>query len=208
MPYKKKITTDRLISAAMEIVRKDGINAVTARTAAGEAGCSIQPVFAGFGTMDNFKEQIFLDAMGNFMKKAEEIAESASYFGKMCSMILELAADEPNVYRLLFCEPVCKGRTVAAVRESFTVHRKYLDKMITMYGLSEKSCLDIIGKGIIYTCGIAGVISCENSFMSVQNASAEVKMLTADLVSAAQRKRDNEKKRVVRKLNDENNMSD
>ncbi|MBQ8826855.1 MAG: TetR/AcrR family transcriptional regulator [Oscillospiraceae bacterium] len=196
-----------LVEAAMEIVKEHGINSVTARTAAKAAECSIQPVFACFGTMDNFKEKIFEAALNSFMGKVGELADSADYFGKLCTAVLRLASEEPNVYRLLFCEQVCSGRTAAALRESFLKHRKYLDKMVTMYGLNEKSCIEIIGKGIVYLCGISGIVSSDSSYTGIQNGTAEVKMVFADLVTAAQRKRDNEKKRIVRKINDESDVS-
>lgn len=208
MPPKRKITQEMLIEAAMGIVREQGINAVTARTAAAAAGCSIQPVFAVFGTMDNFKEQVFLYAMNDFTEKLSEQAESPDYFGRVCTEILKLAADEPNVCRMLLSEPVCGGRTVSALKASFLSRRKYLDKMITMYGLNEQNCLEILGKGIVYVCGTAVLLAADGSYTTVQKAAAEVKMLAADLVIAAQRKRDNEKKRIVRKFSDENGMSD
>lgn len=208
MPPKKKITSELLIIAAMEIVREQGINAVTARTAAKAAGCSIQPVFAGFGTMEKFREQVYLYARDEFLKKTAEFAAHADYYGKLCNAVLKLASEEPNVCRLLFSEPVCAGRTAAALRESFEQNRKYLDSMITMYGLNEESCLEIIGKGIVYVCGMAVILASDSSYTTVQKGTAEVKMLTADLVIAAQRKRDNEKKRIVRKITDESNLSD
>lgn len=207
MPPKRKITEEMLIEAAMGIVKEQGINFVTARTAAKAADCSIQPVFACFVTMDNFKEQIFLSALNDFMSRLDEFSDSADHFGKVCTAVIKLAAEEPNIYRLLFCEQVCSGRTASALRESFVKHRKYLDKMITMYGLNEKCCVEIIGKGIVYLCGISGIISADSSYSDVKKGTAEVKMVFADLVIAAQRKRDNEKKHIVRKIHDESDMS-
>lgn len=208
MPPKKKITEEILIEAAMRIVREQGINSVTARTAAKAADCSIQPVFACFGTMENFKERIFEAALNDFAGQLEALTDSADYFGKVCNAVLQLAAEEPEVYRMLFCEQVCLGRTAEALRDSFLKHRKYLDKMVTMYGLSEKSCVEIINKGLVYLCGISVIVSANRSYISVQKGTADTKMLVADLVIAAQRKRDNEKKRIVRKISDENNQSD
>lgn len=208
MPPKKKITSELLIKAAMEIVKEQGINAVTARTAAKAAGCSIQPVFADFGTMENFREQVYLYARDEFLKQISVLSGSADYYGKVCGAVLKLAAEEPNVCRLLFSEPVCGGRTVSVLKDSFMQNRKYIDGMITMYGLGEKSCLEIIGKGLVYVCGMSVILSSDSSYTTVQKGTAEVKMLTADLVIAAQRKRDNEKKRIVRKITDESGMSD
>ena len=52
MPPKQKITKEELLECAARIAEENGILAVTSRSVAKEAGCSIQPVFSQFPTMD------------------------------------------------------------------------------------------------------------------------------------------------------------
>jgi AcrR family transcriptional regulator len=50
MPPKVRITKEDIINAAIEIVRKDGAQAINARNLAAYLNCSTQPVFSNFKT--------------------------------------------------------------------------------------------------------------------------------------------------------------
>lgn len=52
MPPKVKTTREDIVNAAVEIVRTQGAQAVNARTVAAFLGCSTQPVFSNFATME------------------------------------------------------------------------------------------------------------------------------------------------------------
>ena len=51
MPPKVRITRQAILEAALEIVRQKGPNALNARSLAGSLGCSVQPVFREFSSM-------------------------------------------------------------------------------------------------------------------------------------------------------------
>jgi len=55
MPPKVKITKEEIINTAVDIVRKNGAQAINARTIAYMLNCSIQPVFSNFATMDELR---------------------------------------------------------------------------------------------------------------------------------------------------------
>lgn len=55
MPPKVKITKERIIDAALELVRRDGADALNARGIAHELGCSTQPIFSNFSGMGELR---------------------------------------------------------------------------------------------------------------------------------------------------------
>ena len=55
MPPRIKVTKENIIHTAMEIVREQGADALNARTIAAELGCSTQPIFSNFATMDQLR---------------------------------------------------------------------------------------------------------------------------------------------------------
>ena len=62
MPPKVKITNEEIIEAALSIVRKGGIASVNVREVAKVLGCSIQPVFRNFKSMENLKKELYVRA--------------------------------------------------------------------------------------------------------------------------------------------------
>lgn len=55
MPPKVKITKQDIVQAAVDIVRQSGPEAINARNIAAALGCSTQPVFSNFATMEELK---------------------------------------------------------------------------------------------------------------------------------------------------------
>jgi AcrR family transcriptional regulator len=60
MARKQSITKESLLDHAFKIAEEQGILAVTSRSVAQAAGCSIQPVFSHFPTMEELRKQTFL----------------------------------------------------------------------------------------------------------------------------------------------------
>ena len=59
MPRKESITQEMLLCAAFSIARKEGMENVTARKLANEAGCSTQPIFRIYRNMEELQEAVF-----------------------------------------------------------------------------------------------------------------------------------------------------
>lgn len=72
MAPKQKITREQLLEVAFDITRKEGFSAVTARSVAKAAGCSIQPVFSQFDTMEALRTATFDYACEHFMNEIME----------------------------------------------------------------------------------------------------------------------------------------
>lgn len=59
MPPRQKITKEILLDHAFQIAESKGISAVTSRSVAKSVGCSIQPVFSQFPTMEDLRQATF-----------------------------------------------------------------------------------------------------------------------------------------------------
>ena len=62
MPPKVKTTKDAIVSTAMEIVRTQGEQALNARAVAAVLGCSTQPIFSNFATMEDLRTAVIWEA--------------------------------------------------------------------------------------------------------------------------------------------------
>ena len=59
MPPKIKYSKEQIIESAIEIVRKNGIENLSARNIANNLNSSPQPIFSYFKNMDELKNSVF-----------------------------------------------------------------------------------------------------------------------------------------------------
>ena len=104
MPPKVKVTKDEIVDAAVEIIRKEGEASLNARTVAAALGCSTQPVFSNFATMEQLHEAvlakgylIYKNYIDREMAKGEYPAYKASGMA-----YIRFAKEEKELFRLLF----------------------------------------------------------------------------------------------------------
>ena len=113
MPPKVKITRENIISAAVDLVREQGEEAINARTVAAALGCSTQPIFSNFSTMEELRLAV--------VKRAEEISlayvrsetEAGKYppYKSSGMAYIRFAAEEGELFKLLYMRKRSKAET-------------------------------------------------------------------------------------------------
>ena len=58
MPPKEKIVKEDILAAAVKLVREQGEEGINARAIAAKLGCSTQPIFSNFASMDEVKAAV------------------------------------------------------------------------------------------------------------------------------------------------------
>ncbi len=104
MPPKIKITKENIINTAVELVRKEGATAINARSVASFLGCSTQPVFSNFNTMDELHLAVTNKAMSicrEYMEKEVQKGEYPVYKAYGMAYI-GFAKEERELFKLLF----------------------------------------------------------------------------------------------------------
>ena len=102
MPPKNKFTRDQVIETAVQVVRKKGLDGLTAKTLAAELGTSTQPIFSYFDTMDAVKKEVYRAAITRYDRySAKGLQDTIPFFGFGLQYI-RFAREEPELYRLLF----------------------------------------------------------------------------------------------------------
>ena len=102
MPPKPKFEKNDVISAAFEIAKASGIEAVTAREVGAALGCSTRPLFTYFSSMEELQTEVKEKAWDLFMDYLQ-IADSYSPAFKMRGMqMIKFAQDEPKLFQFLF----------------------------------------------------------------------------------------------------------
>lgn len=103
MPPAKKILKEQIVEAALQIVREDGLDGINARTLAKKLGCSVQPVFSNFSTMQEVRIAAIEAAWDCYRQYMEEGCRKAELPYKGIGMAyIRFAKEEPRLFRLLF----------------------------------------------------------------------------------------------------------
>ena len=98
MPREATTTREAMIEGAFELVRREGYDALTARSLAAELGCSTQPIMYRFPDLSELREEVYRRAdefHTHYLLKGEDIMDIGLRY-------VRFAAEEPRLFRLLF----------------------------------------------------------------------------------------------------------
>ncbi len=119
MPPKFKFTREEIINKALDIVRAEGIDALTARALAEKLGTSSKPIFGLFSGMEELLDAVKLAAYelyGSYISKALARTDIPPYKASGLAYI-QFARDEKELFKLLFmCDR--RGENIYEDRES------------------------------------------------------------------------------------------
>ena len=104
MPPKIKFTKEDVVRCAVDIVREQGAGSLSARNIAAALGCSPQPIFSCFDSMDEVREAVIKAAGEIYAKYIDQELARGKYPPYKCSGMayIRLAREERELFRLLF----------------------------------------------------------------------------------------------------------
>ena len=104
MPPKQKFSKQDIISASLNLVRKKGVDAFNARSLATHLGCSTQPIFSNFATMDELKLELLLASSNRYhayLKREFTLQRYPEYKASGMAYI-HFAREEKELFKFLF----------------------------------------------------------------------------------------------------------
>ena len=104
MPPKSKLTKQDIVDTAVDLVRKQGMQGLNARNLATAMGCSTQPIFSNFASMEELYYSVIQQA--DALNKAyidNEIAQGQFPAYKASGMAyIRFAKEEKELFQLLY----------------------------------------------------------------------------------------------------------
>lgn len=185
MPPKQKITKEMLLEHAFMIAENQGIMAVTSRSVAKSVGCSIQPVFSQFPTMEDLRQATFDYACNVFVKEILAFEQQPDFFPQVTKWVLDLAKNRPNLFRLLYLSDEFKGNNFLDVMMTFESNQKMISKMAELYCLDENICKDILLRSCLFLLGIGTMVCVNHMEFSNEQLADMMKQTVSDMVMGA-----------------------
>lgn len=176
MPPKVRITDDAILDAALAITREKGIDGVNVREIAKALGCSIQPVFRNFQSMENLKNALY--------QRVEEEHNAAMEKGLQMHPIpflglgmayIQFAKEEKNLYKFLFMSSaIPKKGFLEMIKEE--ENQPIVDIIAQMTGLTRKTAEELFMDIWLMVQGIASLVA-TNDF---EVSEAEIEKILKD----------------------------
>lgn len=101
MPPKATISKEKVLRSALEIVSEVGFSGLSARHLAQRLGCSTQPVYRAYGSMDELKKDVLEQAGLVAMSYLQPDEDSPMPFLQMGLGSLHFAQQEPHLFRVV-----------------------------------------------------------------------------------------------------------
>lgn len=104
MPPRAKLTKPAILTAAVELVRENGPDALNARALAKKLGCSTQPVFSNYASMETLRADVIAAGMERYHRYLAEEMGSGQYPPYKASGMgyIRFALEEKELFKLLF----------------------------------------------------------------------------------------------------------
>ena len=104
MPPKFKFTREEIIQEALDLTRKNGISAVTARALGERLHSSVKPIFGQFKNMEEVQKEVLKASYALSCTRMQELMESGEYPPyKACGIAyIRFAKEEPELFKLLY----------------------------------------------------------------------------------------------------------
>lgn len=157
MPPKIKFDRDTVVDAAFKIARRGGLDAVNARAVAAKLGCSTQPLFREFGSMDEIKLAVVsraLEVYRDYIANASALSDKP--YKSTGLAYIKLAREDPEIFKLLF---MCSRENSPGCQENDETLEGVLDLLVEKTGYSREKAREFHLRLWFYVHGIASMIA-------------------------------------------------
>ena len=104
MPPKVKVTKEDIVNVSLELVRKNGVDAINARAIASALNCSTQPLFSNFESMEELHATVGSAAYDLYLDFIRVEVESEKYpqYKAFGMAYIRFAREEKELFKFLF----------------------------------------------------------------------------------------------------------
>lgn len=157
MPPKAKFTREEVVRTALEMVRENGMDTLSARNLSARLGSSASPIFTIFQSMEDVQQEVISAAHEIYRNYLREDMSGGKYPPYKASGMayIRFAREEGELFKLLFM----RDRSTEAVTEKKEEIAPLLELIQTNTGISEEAAYLFHLEMWLYVHGIAAMIA-------------------------------------------------
>lgn len=156
MPPKAKFTKEEIVAAGMEILREQGILAVTAREIGARLNSSARPIFTLFENMNEVLEEIEKSARKIYAEYIHRGLQQELAFRGVGEAYISFAIKEPKLFQLLFMKKLPDDMVLNNILpEIDDNYQAIIDSITNQFPVSYDDAVILYRHLWIYSHGIA-----------------------------------------------------
>ena len=171
MPPTRRFQKEEIIKIAFQITKDEGFSALNARRIAKELGCSIQPIFHNFKTMEELKKEVYqriYQEYQNYMMRGIHLPKA---YKEMGLSYIQFAKDYPEFFKILFMQQTNLNATDFVMNDKAGKDIIEAGQKLTKLSYEEQQKFHV--KVWIFTHGIACLVATK----TIQFKSQEIENL-------------------------------
>lgn len=157
MPANPKVTREMIVGAAVQILRKQGWEAISARTVARQLGCSTQPVMYNFASIDALIEAVG-NAADEYHTRYLQAPGSGSPMLALGLNYIRFAHEEPQLFRFLFQSNRFSGADIVSLVTD-PANTGLLEMVSNAAGISREEAAGLFRRMFILAHGYASLFA-------------------------------------------------
>jgi AcrR family transcriptional regulator len=189
MPPKRETTRERVLDAALDIVRQQGIEEVSARSVAERLHCSTQPIYSLFASMEELKTCAYDRAMECAMDAIRQYDDDR-YIPELRLAVgyFHLARQQKHLFRSVYLSDYCNHHPQMSRPVGEEMILTHAAKSARLQSLNEPAMKRIITKISIFITGLGAVLNAGIEDIPLEEAANLVTELYELLVHDEHRK--------------------
>ncbi len=178
MARRTKFTSEQILEKTKNFINEKGIEQMNARDLCKYIGCSTQPLFKNFESMEVLKKNLKKYLHDYYDEFINEFVDKGNYLFTISFAYAMFAYKESNIFKALFMSELAGTRTIEEVLKS-PQNIETVESIPKQYGLSNKRAEKLYRDVRFYTHGLSCQIACKNILVDEK----EIKSLINNIIN-------------------------
>lgn len=167
----QRITREMVVDAAFRLAREKGMEGVLVKELAREMGCSVQPIYTYCKSMEDLRRAVEEKTADFVRAYAAQRRDRADPFRSTGLAYLQLAREEPNLYRIFFSRRQGGSWEELYQREA---DPQRAEELAGDLGLTRTAARELHLHMLLYTAGVGQVLAASRGKMDVDTAAKQL----------------------------------
>lgn len=178
MSRKTVFNKEYILEKTYAFIKEEGIYKMNARDLCKFIGCSTQPLFKNFNSMEGLKKELKKYLHDYYDEFISKIVNKEDYLYTISIAYALFAFREPNIFKALFMSDLAGTRTIDEVLKS-SWNIETINSIPRKYQINSKKAEKLYRDIRFYTHGLSCQIACN----SISVTEDEIKKLIKDVIN-------------------------